>query len=242
MSADLNDSLNKILSALNNFTEKVSNLDARLDNLEKNFDLKFKKIENKFQQKASLFELNELKEKIVQFEKDKQEQDCLAIMKESFIKRFNILIHGLTVISGNIWEKSTKTLEHVHKFMKDGLHIFDPKPLPLADYHRLPQQPIFKFGRKTTRPIIIKLTNTADKRKIFGNLKNLKSYNESRKALNLKPVFVTEHLPKKFQQEQKLLLPEFRKARRINRKTVWRAEKGHYVLYVDGIKVQRNHS
>ena len=63
MSAELNDTLNKILSALNNLTEKVSNLDARLDNLEKNFDVKFKKIENELQQKASLFELKELKEK-----------------------------------------------------------------------------------------------------------------------------------------------------------------------------------
>ena len=173
-------------------------MDAQLDNLEKNFDVKFKKIENELQQKASLFELNELKERIVQLEKDKQEQDCFAIMKESYEKRFNILIHGLLEISGNVRKKSTETLEHVHKFMKDGLHISDLKSLPLADYHRLPQQPIFKFGRKTTRPIIIKLTNAADKRKIFGNLKYLKSYNESRKALNLNPVFVTEHLPKKF--------------------------------------------
>ena len=220
MSAELNETLHKILSALNNLTEKVSDLDDGLDNLEKNFDVEFKEIENKLQRKASLFEFNELKERIVQLEKVKQEQDCLAIMKESYEKKFNILIHGLPEISGNIWQKPTETLEHVHKFMKDGLLISDPKSLPLADYHRLPQQPIFKFGRKTTRPIIIKLTNAADKRKISGNLKNLKSCNESRKALNLNPAFVTEHLPKKFQQERKLLLPEFKEARKMNRKTV----------------------
>ena len=188
-----------------------------------------------------MFDLNELKERIVQSEKDKQVQDCLAIMKESYEKRFIIFIYGLPEISANVWEKPSETLEHVHKFMKDGLHIFDPKSLPLADYHRLPQQPIFKFGRKTT-PIIIKLIYAADKRKIFGNLKNLKPYNESRKALNLYPVFVTEHLPKKFQLERKLLLTEFKEAKRMNRKTVWRAEKGHYVLYIDAIKVQQNHS
>ena len=140
MSADLNDPLNKILSALNNLTEKVSNLDARLDSLENNFDVKFKKIENELQQKASLFELKELKERIAQLEKDKQEQDCLALTKESYEKTFNILIHGLPEISGKVWEKSTETLEHVHKFMKDGLRISDSKSLPLADYHRLPQQ------------------------------------------------------------------------------------------------------
>ena len=87
-----------------------------------------------------MFELNELKEKIVQLEKDKQEQDCLTIIKESYEKRFNILIRGLREISGNAWEKPIETLEHVHKFMKDGLHISDPKSLPLADYHRLHNQ------------------------------------------------------------------------------------------------------
>ena len=54
-------------------------------------------------------------------------------------------------ISGNVWKKSTETLEHVQKFMKDGLHIPDSKSLPLADYHRLPQQPIFKFGKKNNK-------------------------------------------------------------------------------------------
>ena len=94
MSAELNET-NKILSALNNLTEKVNNLNARLDNLKKNFDEKLKKIENELQQKAPSFELNELKERIVQLETDKQEQDCLAIMKESYEKKFNILILGL---------------------------------------------------------------------------------------------------------------------------------------------------
>ena len=146
-------------------------MDTRLDNVEKNFDVKFKEIENKLQRKASLFELNELKEKIVQLEKEKQEQDCLATIKDPYEKRFNILIHGLPEISGNAWEKTIEISEHVHKFIKDGLLISDPKSLSLVDYHRFPQQPIFKFGRKTIRPIIIKLTNAAEKRKIFGNLK-----------------------------------------------------------------------
>ena len=117
------------------------------------------------------------------------------------------------MVSGNVWEKPIEILERIHKFMKDDWFISDPKSLPLANYHRLPQQPIFKFGRKTTRPIIIELTIAADKQKIFGNLKNLKFYTELRKALNLNPVLVTEHLPKEFRKEQKLLLPEFKKAR-----------------------------
>ena len=47
------------------------------------------------------------------------------------------------------------------------------------------------------RPIIIKLTNAADKRRIFANLKNLKAFNEARSMQNQRPTYVTEHLPKR---------------------------------------------
>ena len=174
-------------------------MDTRLDNLEKNFNVKFKEIENELQRKVSLFEFNELKERIAQLEKGKQEQDCLAIIKESYEKRFNILVHSLLEISSNVWEKPTETLEHVHKFIKDDLLISNPKSLPLVNYYRLPQQPIFKFGRKTIRPIIIVLTNAADKQKIFGNLKNLKSY---RKSLNLNPLFSQNTYPRSFNKSE----------------------------------------
>ena len=52
-------------------------------------------------------------------------------MKESYEKTFNILIHGLPEISSYVWEKPTETLEYVHKFMKDGLLISDPKSFSL---------------------------------------------------------------------------------------------------------------
>ena len=48
-------------------------------------------------------------------------------------------------------KKPIETLEHVHKFIKDGLLISDPKSLPFADYYRLLQQPVFKFGRKKNK-------------------------------------------------------------------------------------------
>ena len=57
MSAEINDILNKILSAFNNSIEKVSNLDTPLEHSEKNLGVKFKEIENELQRKASLFEL-----------------------------------------------------------------------------------------------------------------------------------------------------------------------------------------
>ena len=65
-----------------------------------------------------------------------------------------------------------------------------------------------KYGN-INRPIIIELTNTAGKRHISNNLKNLISYNENRKKLNQSMVYITDHLPKLLQ-ESKLLIPYFK--------------------------------
>ena len=121
--------------------------------------------------------------------------------------------------------------------MKDGLKISDPMTIQLADYHRLPQTPVYKNGNRVNRPIIFKLTNAADKRRIFNNVKNLKSYNENRKEMSQGTVYITEHLPKLFQEERKLLMPYFKKARSLKQKNNWRAENGRYCLYIDNIKV-----
>jgi len=56
--------------------------------------------------------------------------------------------------------------------------------------------------------------NVADKRKIYENLKNLKIYNQNRRASKQSTVYVTEHLPMQFQQERKMLLPYFKKGKR----------------------------
>ena len=85
-------------------------------------------------------------------------------MKESHEMKFNILILGIPEISGSVWEKRVKLLQHFHKFMKDGLFISDSTLISPVDYHRLLQQRIFKLC-KIARPIIIKLTNVANKQK-----------------------------------------------------------------------------
>ena len=51
-------------------------------------------------------------------------------------------------------------------------------------------------------------------------------------------VYVTEHLPKQFQEERKQLLPRFKEAKRLSKKTFWKAEDGHYALYIDNIMVK----
>ena len=55
--------------------------------------------------------------------------------------------------------------------MIKGLQL-DPVSIPLADIHRLPQQPVVRGGVNIARPIIIKLNNAMDKHKIMSNLSN----------------------------------------------------------------------
>ena len=51
-------------------------------------------------------------------------------------------------------------------------------------------------------------------------------------------IFITEHLPKKFQEQRKRLLLVFKDAKRRQQKTYWKAIDGNYVLFVNGKKVE----
>ena len=169
-------------------------------------------------------------------EDSKKDQKASTVMKESHEKRLNILIHGVQESPVNAWERPDETLVRVYDFMKAGLQIKDPIEIALADCHRLPQSTIFNNRKeKLTRPIIIKLINAMDKRRIFRNLHNLKPYNQLRRLSQQSAVYVTEYLPKQFQEERKQLLPRFNEAKRLSKKTFWKAEDGHYALYIDKI-------
>ena len=127
----------------------------------------------------------------------------------------NLLIHGLDETTNTVWESKAETLATSNSFLKEGLDL-DPNSITLMDAHRLPQRPIIKHGRRITRPIIIKLANAIDKKKIMTNLKHLKTYNEARRSvqdsnssINLanqsmkRSIYVTEHLPKAFYEQKK---------------------------------------
>jgi len=68
--------------------------------------------------------------------------------------------------------------------------------IKLIDIHQLLQQPIIKQGKKTNRPIIIKLCTTFDKK--LTNLDRLADKSAFSTHLNARPVFITEQLPKLF--------------------------------------------
>ena len=65
-------------------------------------------------------------------------------MQKSYEKRCNILLHGLEESDKSAWETRNETLQIIQNFMREGLKIMQPAEIALADFHRLPQQPVFK--------------------------------------------------------------------------------------------------
>ena len=74
-----------------------------------------------------------------------------------------------------------------------------------------------------------------DKEKVTKSLTNLKYYNQQRKPAENKVPYVydTDNLPKVFELQKKMLLPQFKLARKQNRKTYWRVVDAKYCLFVE---------
>ena len=230
------------MKGIENLTTRIDKIDSkfelfetRLSNLEKTFDDQINQLDKKLETKVDYTVLENFNLRLQNIEQQQITQKTEDIMQESYDKRLNLLIHGIE--ESDAWETLEKTKKLLHNFMKDDLLIDDPSTIFLADYHRLPQQPIFRNNRKVHRPIIIKLTNSTDKRLSFTKLKNLKKYNEIKKSVDKQPHYITEHLPKQFQQERKAVLSQFKEAKRMKKKVSWRAENCHYCLYVNNVKV-----
>ena len=75
------------------------------------------------------------------------ERKAPALMQESNEKQFNILLHGLEESDKSAWETQNETLKIIQNFMRKGLKKMQPTEIALDDFHRLPQQPVFKNGK-----------------------------------------------------------------------------------------------
>ena len=245
MSGAIERKLDKVLRTLENLTERMDKLDFeletfdnRLNKLESLFNDKINKLEQALENKSNVNDIDNIHIKLNRIEQQQLEQESKNLMQESYDKRLNLLIHGLEESNKTDWETRESTQETIYEFFQKGHQIKEPRTIELIDCHRLPQRPIFKNNIKVNRPVVIKLAKKIDRRIIFSKLKNLKYYNEARKSQNKRPHYITEHLPKQFQVERKALLPHFQEARRLNKKTSWKAENGHYNLYIDNVKFQ----
>ena len=171
-------------------------------------------------------------------EKFKLAYDKTTVMQESYAKRLNILVHGIK--EDQHWEKREKTVTKFQNFLKDGLKLDEPNDIEFEDIHRLPQHPISTKGKAIDRPIIVTLLTMEDKSSIFKSVRKMKAYNEKCKRDDdtSAPIYVTEHLPKKFQEQRKLPLPFYKEAKIKKQKTLWKAMDGNYVLFVNDKKVE----
>ena len=108
-----------------------------------------------------------------------------------------------------------------------------------VDIHRLLQHPINNHGKTFHRPITVKPLTTRGKNLIFKKQKNLKAHNiDKKQGCDYNPfVYVSEYLPGKFQEQRKLLLNEYKKARKNKKKATWKAVDGNYTLFVNGKQI-----
>ena len=164
---------------------------------------------------------DELREQVKQLKID-------AVMKDSYSRRLNVLIHGLKEASAkpgeeNLGEIRADTLMIFRRFLSEGLQTVEPSSISLVDIYRLPQRPrAVEFGKTKTRPIIVKLATQDDKNRIYQSLKFLKFYNRQEAnpyiGKRYPNVYVTDHLPREFEKQRTLLLPLFKAARKDKKK------------------------
>ena len=242
---NLEKKLDEIIKRLNKIEEKISNIDSKIDAVTERLNLLKIKFENRSKEvdiilytKADIDLIKQLNQKIISFEEFRSNYEKALLMKESYDKRLNILIHGIQEDNNDIWEKREKTIKKFQDFLKNGLKI-NSNEIKLSEIHRLPQQPITKNGRPVHRPIIVQLLTIHDKNLIFKSAKNIGPYNAMRKeskSTNLN-TYITDHLPAKFQEQRKLLLPYYKEANKNKNKTMWKALDGNYTLFIDNKQV-----
>ena len=118
--------LDEIIKKLNKIEEKVSKTDSKIvvvsessDLLDANFTYKRKEINTILNTKADIDLSKQLNEKTKSFKEFQLNYEKALLMKESYDKRLNILIHGIKQNSDNVSEKREKTIEKFPNFFEE---------------------------------------------------------------------------------------------------------------------------
>ena len=234
------DEILKRLDRLDAIEEKIDSFNNRLNSFESKFEAKIAEFDKKLEKTAEIESVDALKAKILILETFQENYKKDMIMKESYDKRLNVLIHGVKEDVSNAWEKREETMAKFREFVREGLNIEDPDDIEIVDIHRLPQHTVMRQGRRFHRQIIVKLLTVSDKQSIFNSVKHLKHYNAKLKTEDRSQpyIYVSDHLPAKFQEQRKKLLPAYKNAKRLKHKTVWKAVDGEYCLFIHGTKIE----
>ena len=245
--AKLEKKIDDLIDIVTELKGKVTLMDSKLDKINdrvtdlktkfENHETKFEELTSSVDKKVEQNEFDEHKKLLEKLQEYVMIQRKETLAQEAYTKRMNILIHGIEEQKGSVWENQEITLNLFDQFLRDGLKLDNPLTIKPLDLHRLPQHPVFRNGEKINRPIIAKLRSAVEKHEILEALRNLRSYNEDRKARDAPLVYVTEHLPVTFQEQRKSLMPIFKQAKKDKSKTAWRVVKGEYCLFVDNEKI-----
>ena len=120
---NLEKKLDEIIKRLNKIEEKISNIDSKIDAVSERLNLLKVKFENRSKEvdtildtKADIVLIKQLNQKIIPFEEFQSNYEKALLMKESYDKRLNILIHGIQEDNNNVWEKREKLLKNFRIF------------------------------------------------------------------------------------------------------------------------------
>ena len=127
---NLEKKLDEIIKRLNKIEEKILNIDSKIDAVSERLNLLEVKFENRSKEvdtildtKADIDLIKQLNRKLISFQEFQSNYEKALLMKESYDKRLNILIHGIQEDNNNVWEKREKTIEKFQDFLKNGLKI-----------------------------------------------------------------------------------------------------------------------
>ena len=128
MSKSVATKLDEILKGIGDINKRMDSIDQRLVNLEGRINdieqasnARITKIENQLTKKIN--GLADIEKRLSILEKKEEKRQDESVMKKSYEKRFNILIHGLEEDHSSAWESRQETLQIIHKFMREGLCI-----------------------------------------------------------------------------------------------------------------------
>jgi len=212
--------MNKIDDKLDYFNDRLENVETKCEKID--YDLSSKARAEVVEELTE--RVNDLINEIRNLEEFQSNYQKSAIMQESYDERLNILVHGVPENEETVWETREQTITKFKDFLYYGLKIADTDDIEFVDLHRLPQHPVKRGGKTINRPIIVKLLTMHDKNQIFSAVKNCENWENK----NHPNIYITEHLPAKFQSQRKKLIKSkvFEETKKHRQKISWKAVDG----------------
>ena len=90
---------------------QIDVVNKRLNLLEVKFENRSKEVDTILDKKADVDLIKQSNQKMKSFEEFQLNYEKALLMKESYDKKLNILIHGIQEDNNNVWEKREKTIE-----------------------------------------------------------------------------------------------------------------------------------